>query len=578
MHSFIASVAVIAAASLPAAAQSGATSRISVDSSGVQAEHDYSSQPSISSDGRFVSFASRADNLVPGDTNGVQDLFLHDTVTGATMRVSVDPSGAQADLYSGAGVLSADGRYVVFASIATNLVPNDTNAKGDVFVHDMQTGATERVSVSTAGIEANGSSTVFRAAISADGRYVVFSSFASNLVFGDFNARLDVFVRDRASSKTNRVSVDSGGAEGLLDSYYGAISADGRFVVFSSDSSFVPNDLNSAGDVYLFDRQGGLTTLVSLNSSGVQGDSFSGAATISALGRYIVFESVATNLVASDTNGNYDVFVRDVVASTTSRVSVSSQGAQGMGQSRTASISADGRYVGFDSYAANLVPGDTNGVNGVDTFVHDCFTHTTLRTSVDSAGVESNGYSNGNTVSGDGHRIVFQSGATNLVPNDTNALLDVFLREIFCWPASNYCEAGLSTNFCSPTMIASGTASASSSSGFTLTCTGVEGQKTGLILYGVSGRLAQPWGPIGGSVMCVAHPVQRTTSSNSGGTVNNCDGSISIDWLAFVAAHPGALGQPLTPGAIIDAQCWYRDPPAPKGTNLSNGIEFELCP
>lgn len=142
----------------------------------------------------------------------------------------------------------------------------------------------------------------------------------------------------------------------------------------------------------------------------------------------------------------------------------------------------------------------------------------------------------------------------------------------------NYCTSGISSNFCQPTMSASGLPNASNSSGFTLHCSGLEGQKSALIFYGVTGRAAFPWAPGSSSWLCVKSPTQRTPASNSGGSAGSCNGSISVDWLAFVASTPNALGAPLTPGAVIDAQCWYRDPPAAKTTNLSDALEFSVCP
>jgi hypothetical protein len=578
MRSMISLAAVLVAASL-AAAQEGVTSRVNLDSSGAQALASASAQPAISADGRFVAFWSQANNLVPGDTNGCADTFVHDMQNGATTRVSVDSSGLQSDSFStGPSAVSADGRFVAFASKATNLVPNDTNFNVDVFVHDMQSGMTERVSVSSSGVEGDLWSDCSRFAISSNGRYVAFSSVSTNLVAGDTNGTADVFVRDRTLGKTNRVSVDSGGLQGNRDSWSSAISGNGRFVAFLSQSTFVPNDTNSTADIYLFDRLGALTTLASVDSNGVQGNGYSFDPALSATGRFLAFESVSSNLIVGDSNAAVDEFVRDLGLGTTTRVNVSSTGEQAQGDSRNLSISADGRFVAFESYASNLVSGDTNGVNGLDTFVHDRITGSTVRTGVDSSGAQADATCYQGTISGDGRRIAFQSSASNLVPNDTNGACDIFVREILCAPPSNYCEAGLSTNFCSPAMSATGIASASAASGFTLTCSGLEAEKSALIFYGVNGRLAQPWGPVGGSLLCVAQPVQRMPISDSGGTPSFCDGSISIDWLGFLVAHPNALGQPLTPGAVLDAQCWYRDPPAPKGTNLSNAIEWTLCP
>jgi len=225
------------------------TTRVSVNS--VDAEVDGSSErPSISSDGRYIVFGSEATNLVAGDTNATNDIFLHDTQTGATTRVSVDSVGAEADGSSEEPSISSDGRYVVFNSEATNLVAGDTNAAQDIFVHDTQTGATTRVSVNSVGAEANDRSIVSH--ISSDGRYVVFNSEATNLVAGDTNAARDIFVHDTQTGATTRVSVNSVGAEANDRSERPSISSDGRYVVFSSEATnLVAGDTNGVDDIFI---------------------------------------------------------------------------------------------------------------------------------------------------------------------------------------------------------------------------------------------------------------------------------------------------------------------------------------
>jgi Tol biopolymer transport system component len=203
----------------------GTTERVSVDSAGNQG-NDHSWAAAISAEGRYVAFLSYASNLVPGDSNGVGDVFVHDRQTGITERVSVDSAGNQGNDHSGYPSLSADGRYVAFQSSASNLVPGDNNGHCDIFVHDRQTGATERVSVDSAGNEGDYES--YDPAISADGRYVAFQSGALNLVPGDTNVEMDIFVHDRQTGITERVRVDSAGNEGNGESQPPAISADGR--------------------------------------------------------------------------------------------------------------------------------------------------------------------------------------------------------------------------------------------------------------------------------------------------------------------------------------------------------------
>jgi len=223
--------------------------RVSVASGGTQGNGD-SGCPSISADGRYVAFQSYASNLVPGDTNEVGDVFVHDRLTGQTTRVSVASDGTEGNDYSRRPSISADGRYVAFASLASNLVPGDTNGTWDVFVHDRLTGQTTRVSVASGGAQGNSGS--WCPSISADGRYVAFQSYASNLVPGDTNGVLDVFVHDRLTGQTTRVSVASDGTQGDSYSFGSSISADGRYVAFSSlASNLVPGDTNDKPDIFV---------------------------------------------------------------------------------------------------------------------------------------------------------------------------------------------------------------------------------------------------------------------------------------------------------------------------------------
>jgi Tol biopolymer transport system component len=354
----------------------GVTTRISVASGGTQAngESGASGVPyvttAISADGRYVAFQSLASNLVAGDTNGVQDVFVHDRVTGDTTRVSVDSSGTQATGVSWSSAISADGRYVAFYSPASNLVAGDTNGMSDVFVHDRVTGDTTRVSVASSGTQADDYSG--SPAISADGRYVAFASSASNLVAGGDTALLsqDIFIHDRVSGATTRVSVGTGGTQANNISQAPKISADGRYVAFySAASNLVAGDTNARTDVFVRDRVTGVTTRVSVATSGAQANGSSYVCGISGDGRYVAFYSAASNLVAGDTNGTYDVFVRDRVTGATTRVSVAPSGAQSNGSSSVPAISGDGRYVVFESAASNLVAGDTNAKT--DVFVRD---------------------------------------------------------------------------------------------------------------------------------------------------------------------------------------------------------------
>jgi len=412
--------------------------RVSVNSAGNQGNNG-SGDPSISGDGRFVAFASRAANLVPGGTNNSQDIFVRDLVTNTTTRVSVDSAGNPGNGESYYPSISGDGRFVVFASDAANLVPGDTNGSRDIFVRDLSTNTTTRVSVDSAGNQGNGISNPFlsKPSISADGRFVAFVSTASNLVPGDTNLVDDIFVRDTLVNTTTRVSVDSAGNQGNNNSISTSISADGRFVAFSSNATnLVPGDTNGREDIFVRDLLTNTITRVSVDSAGNQGNSLSSFTSISADGRFLAFVSGATNLVPGDTNNSFDIFVRDTLANTTTRLSVDSAGNQANNNSfGIASISGDGRFVAFSSEASNLVPGDTNGRR--DIFVRDLSTNTTTRVSVSGAGNQANDTSFSTSISGDGRFVVFDSNATNLVPGDSNNTGDVFVADIGSTPGGS---------------------------------------------------------------------------------------------------------------------------------------------
>lgn len=408
----------------PAIATNAKTKRVSVSLAGA-AGNDQSLSPVISADGRYVAFRSDASDLVEGDTNGTYDIFVRDRVTHMTERVSIDSAGVQGNQGSTAPSISADGRYVAFESKASDLVGNDTNGLFDVFVHDRATHTTRRVSRSSAGIQ--GDSYSYAASISADGRFVAFSSDATNLVEGDTNETYDIFVRDRQTHTTRRVSISSAGVEGDRDSFIPAISADGRTVAFTSRArNLVGDDTNGSYDVFVHDRMAGVTERVSKSSAEAQGNVDSYFPSISADGRYVAFQSEAGNLVGNDRNGSYDVFVRDRTTNTTRRVSLSSAGVEGDGSTTGPSISADGRYVAFNSGATNLIGRDTN--DAYDVFVRDRTTHTTRRVSLGAAGAQGNSDSFQPSISADGRYVAFSSDATNLVGSDTNDQADVFRR------------------------------------------------------------------------------------------------------------------------------------------------------
>lgn len=419
-------IATLLVTCLAGVCQAQTTTRVSVSSGGVQG-NNWALDHDLSNDGLTVVFTSMASNLVAGDTNGVADVFVFDRQGGMTTRVSVATGGAQGDALCEDPVVSPDGRYIAFTSFASNLVGGDTNDVGDIFLHDRVAQTTTRISVGTGGAQANG--TCSRASLSADGRFVAFESTASTLVAGDINGVKDIFVRDVMLGTTTLVSKSSGGAIGNDRSFEASIAGEGRFVAFSSwATNLVSPDSNGGTlDVFLHDLMSGTTTLVSLSQGGVAANGNSSGAAISATGRYVAFSSSATNLLPTDLNALQDVFVRDMATSIVSMVSVTSAGSQGNGISAPTDISSDGRFVMFSSLATNFVAGDANGA--ADVFLHDRATSITSCVSISSGGTQGNSNSDVGRVSDDGSVFAFASDALNLVEGDTNGVTDIFVHD-----------------------------------------------------------------------------------------------------------------------------------------------------
>jgi Tol biopolymer transport system component len=411
---------------LPSAgAAVGVTIRLSVATGGAQAD-GRSFVPALSADGRYAAFYSDATNLVSGDANNARDVFVRNLQTGETTRVSVGNGGAEANGDSFEPAISVDGRFVAFSSAATNLVAGDSNDANDVFVRDRQANTTTRVSVGLAGAIPNGGSDT--PSISGDGRLVAFTSAATNLVDGDTNGQRDAFVFDRQTGTTTRASLAWNGDQAILDSFTPELSADGRFLAFTSfASNLVDFDDNEGSDVFVRDLQAGRTTRVSEYTGGfqVEGDSLRPA--ISADGRYVAFDSDAWNVVWGDTNDVFDVFIHDRHTGITTRLSVDDSGGQSDGPSYRPSLSADGRYVACFSDASNLVAGDTNG--STDVILFDRLSGATKRLSVAGGGGEANGSSLRPALSGNGRLVIFESDATNLVAGDSNQFTDIFVHD-----------------------------------------------------------------------------------------------------------------------------------------------------
>jgi len=389
----------------------------------------------LSANGRYLAFLSPDPDLgdVPGPAGWLSTVYRRDRLLGTTVNVSVSLEGGAADGDSRSCSISGDGRFVAFASLASNLVATPANGQTQIFVRDLQTGTTVLASVGAAGDPANAYCT--EPQISADGTAVVFTSSATNLVAGQQFGHTHFFVRDLVAGTTARVSVATDGTLANAQSLgAAAISADGRYVAFRSEArNLVADDTTANFDVFVRDRQASTTERVSLGAGGLQADGTAyGRPAISGDGRYVAFASSATNLVPPDTS-QVDIFVRDRVAGTIARVSLHTTGEAPDKECSQPSISADGRFVAFLSRATNLdaLLADTNGV--MDAFVRDRLRRETWRVSLPPGGPQGNDRVEGwqeyaVELSDDGRFVGFLSLAGNLVPGDDNGTTDAFWR------------------------------------------------------------------------------------------------------------------------------------------------------
>jgi Tol biopolymer transport system component len=381
----------------------GTTSLVSVATNGA-AGNGGSFAPALSGNGRFVAFASGASDLVPGQPGGV---FLRDMRKGITQPVSVAADGSRS--VGSYPSISRNARFVAFESGASNLVAGDTNGALDVFVRDLRRGVVRRVSVAADGSEVHGFS--FNGAISPDGRYAAFESSAPDLVPGDANQTFDVFVRNLRTGRLEVVSVGLDGGLGNDSSESPAVSARGRRVAFESfATNLAAGDTPRAGDIFVRDLRARRTRLVSVAASGGPANEGSWDPSISADGRYVAFNSDASNLVPGDTNGSVDVFVRDLRTGVTRRASVLPDGTQAPEGATNGALSANGRVVGFTVISRE-------GLERILVYARDLRRGRTELASVAPDGSPQNGrsYSLRWGLSGDGRMLGFTSAATNLV-------------------------------------------------------------------------------------------------------------------------------------------------------------------
>lgn len=426
--SFIFAVMFVFGGVLPVFAGEGDITLVSKNSSWEQG-NELSYRPSISADGRFIAFYGPATNLTSECNNKKWHVYVHDQQKGLTTCVSLSSKGVQGNGYSYNPSISADGRYVAFYSDANNLVPDDTNGKYDVFVHDMMTKQNTRVSVKGFNTQVtDGDSTV--PVISACGRYVAFKSDSAQLVMDDSNEFKDVFVRDLLKGDTTCVTCHGvdGPSDDISWGFSISISENGNFVAFMSRATnLVTGGSNGQYQVFVHNMETSMNKIVSVSRDGEIGNKDSFNPSISGDGRYIAFESQASNLIQDDNNNTRDIFVRDLLLNRITRVSMSSEGDPGEGRSMNPSISYNGRFVTFDSAANNLDPRDSGDYK--DIFVHDRDTSETMMISFAINGQPAGGDSTYPVFSADGRFLAFESVADDLINDDVNNSSDVFLYQ-----------------------------------------------------------------------------------------------------------------------------------------------------
>ncbi len=570
-----------------AAAQGCSTVRASVATDGSQGTSNIG-QMDMSADGRYVVFTTSSPNIVP--TGGGAQVARHDLLTGTTILVSAGPGGVPATAGCELPSVSADGRWVAFTCGAANLGPTDTNNLRDVYLHDCDTGLNYLASGSPGIGPINSLST--DASVSADGRYVAFQSPFTNLDPADTNGFADVFVYDREAGTTELVSITGSGVEGDLGAGRPAISGDGRYVAFGSRSTtFHPADVNGLSDVFVKDRVTGTLTLVSARPEGLPGNGHSDRPAISADGRFVAFESNSTDLGPPDhpMYTTIDVFVRDLVTNTTTVVDRTVFGGPPIGQCQRPRLSADGRFVVFDSENNDLVIGDTN--NRPDVFFHDRLLGQTLRINLSGIDQQSNGYAGSPAISADGTRVAFISSGGDLVPGDTNGVTDAYVRTCptpsgttFCagdgtasaCPCANFGALGSGcANAVQPQgghLFALGTASVS---GDTLVLRG-EGLSNSFATY-FQGTLQTNGGQgnvFGDGLVCAGGSVIRLGATQSVGGVSG-----------YPAAGDPPISQrgriPVGGGVTRTYQGWYRSSATfctPATFNFTNGLQLSWQP
>ncbi len=569
-------VITVASSAVSAAAQGAQTRRVTVDSNGAQA-NGYSDFGALARGGNFVVFNSAANNLVPGDTNNKSDVFVHDLSTGVTTRESVDSNGVLGNSWSASTNvgISADGRFVVFGSLSTELVPGDVNGQDDIFLRDRLLGTTTLSSLGSAGQQ--GAWESVDPSVSNDGRYVSFTSRSPNFVSPDTNGtNRDIFVRDLVAGTTVLASIGPQGSQSSFGAFDSVISGDGRFVAFRSES---PNMVPVGAyykQIFVRDLVLGTTAIESISTAGVPANAASSGAFLSTDGRYMTFFSAATNLVLSGLPGG---FLRDRVTGTTELVTKGYGGVDTNIACGIDSVSDDGRFILFSGYATNVLPHYGYPTPGVQGWIRDTVGGDNVPVAMEWLNSQPVGALM-TGMSADGQVAMFRAGANNVVPNDTNGAADFFVLTAPFEGSTYFCSSKVNSLGCAPLIIGYGHSSVNQTFGFQITASSVFNRRPGILLYCVNGRAALPFGG-GTLCLSVVHRnTPALNAGGSLPPATDCSGSYSVDMNSFAAGLLGGPPLPVlsVPGTKVQCQFWSRDPgfAPPNAVGLTGALEYTV--
>lgn len=386
-----------------------------------------SREPQISDDGTTVAFRSKSRNLDPNDIDPVFDIYAKTVATGDIALVSVTKTGAKSNGASEQPTLSADGSMVAFQTKATDLDANDVDTNSDIYVKNLTTGDLTLVSETSGGTKSNGVSD--EPDISADGTMVAFRSTATNLDPADTDVVPDVYEKDLVTGDISLVSVNGAGTKGNAHSGRPSLSTDGSIVAFRSQASnLLASDTDSAFDIYVKDMSSGDLRIASADADGSGGNGSSTTPMLSNDGTLVAFRTSATNLVPADTDSIYDIDVKNLTTGAVILASTTSTGTKSNGSSVNPSLSADGSAVAFGTFATDLDTRDTDTYQ--DAYVKFLGSGALILASTSPTGTKGNANTLFPWISGDGARVVFRSDANNLLAADTDHRGDVYLKQV----------------------------------------------------------------------------------------------------------------------------------------------------